>query len=82
MRLASLGGIKNSLELSEIGAYKDSLHRSGLISCYKCGLLLKANEIEKISLQKNMSLLKAGWFFHAKQRPWCELLQYVTCKKI
>ena len=81
-RVASLDGVGHSLDLSEIGAYKDKQQKSGLISCYKCGLLLKLNVIENISAQKNITFLKAGWFFHASQHPWCDFLRDVKCKQI
>ena len=79
-RLSSLDGVGHSLELSEIGAYKDKQQKPGFISCFKCGLLLKSNEIENIAAEKNITFLKAGWFFHANQHPWCEFLQAVKCK--
>ena len=80
MRLVSLEGLEYSQELSMIGGYKDELQKPGLISCFKCGLLLNAKEIEKIAAEKRINFLNAGWFFHAHQHPWCKFLQDTKCK--
>ena len=80
MRFKSLYGNEHSKELSEIGAYRDELQKPGLITCYKCGIIFNLTEIEGISVKEKITWLKAGWFFHVRQHPWCTFLKLAKGK--
>ena len=76
-RHESLKGVQHASDLAKVGACKDQLNISSLIICYKCGLVFKINEIERLARRHEISTLKACWLFHTRSHPWCEFLSNV-----
>ena len=73
-RHESLKGVQFASDLAKVGACKDQFKNPSLITCYKCGLVLKINEIERLARRHKISTLKACWLFHTRSHPWCEFL--------
>ena len=66
--------IPHANELANIGACRDKWENDTM-SCYKCELIFKMDEIIKTKDERKLSFEDAGWLIHAKYHPWCELLQ-------
>ena len=74
-RKDSLEGLEFGSELATVGAYKDKFKTMNLISCFKCGLVFKVQEILEFSVLKKLTFLQSSWLYHSRSNPTCEFLK-------